>query len=137
MHYVVGTAEYMSPEMLQGKGYGLATDFWAFGCIIYEMLSGVPPFMNNTKQGLYKLIKYQDPKLDYPFFSHHATDILAKLLAKDPACRLGSGGILEVKSHPWFAEINWDLVAAKQIKSPYCPQVESSTDVKYFDLEFT
>jgi serine/threonine protein kinase len=45
-HIICGTAEYMSPEMLHGKGFGQSTDWWSFGCLIYEMLTGRPPFMN-------------------------------------------------------------------------------------------
>ena len=60
-HIICGTAEYMSPEMLQGKGFGFATDWWSFGCLIYEMLTGRPPFMHEYRDKLYKLIKYSDP----------------------------------------------------------------------------
>ena len=55
---ICGTAEYMSPEMLQGLGFGRATDYWSFGCIIYEMLTGLPPFMHQNRLKLYQLIKY-------------------------------------------------------------------------------
>lgn len=112
---LVGTAEYMSPEMLQGNGYGLATDFWAFGCIIYEMLTGHPPFMNSSKPILYRLIKYTDPKLDYTFLSAEAVDLLTKLLDKNPLQRLGSlgQGTTEIMEHPWFKNINWQKLESK------------------------
>jgi len=55
---ICGTAEYMCPEMLQGQGSGLAADWWSFGCLIYEMLTGLPPFVHTSKGTLWKLIKY-------------------------------------------------------------------------------
>jgi len=86
---ICGTAEYMSPEMLRGRA-GLATDWWSFGCLIYEMLAGAPPFLHPSKEKLYKLIKYTQPRLDYPYLSPEAVDICAKLLHQDPTKRLGS-----------------------------------------------
>lgn len=57
---ICGTPEYMPPEMLHGMGVGLSTDWWAFGCVIYEMLTGEPPFTskNHNRQSIYKKIKY-------------------------------------------------------------------------------
>ena len=94
----------MSPEMLQGKGYGQATDFWSFGCIVYEMLVGLPPFMHKNSVNLYKLIKYTPPTLNYPFISDAARDLCTRLLDKDPYKRLGSfgRGVQEIMEHPWF-----------------------------------
>lgn len=53
-----GTAEYLSPEILQRQGHGKATDWWSFGAIIYEMLVGLPPFYNKDRDKLYQNIKY-------------------------------------------------------------------------------
>ena len=94
----------MAPEMLQGNGFGQATDFWAFGCLIYEMLTGQPPFMHHSKPALYKLIKYSDPILNYTFLSADAIDLCSKLLNKNPLERLGShaNGIKDIFQHPWF-----------------------------------
>lgn len=44
-----GTAEYLSPEILQRQGHGKATDWWSFGAIIYEMLIGLPPFYSKDR----------------------------------------------------------------------------------------
>lgn len=108
---IVGTAEYMPPEMLQGQGYGQATDYWAFGCLIYEMLVGQPPFMHQQKQSLYKLIKYTEPNYDFTFLTTEMIDLCQKLLHKDPLERLGSkNGALEVMGHPWFRDVDWNAI---------------------------
>jgi len=73
------------------------------------MLTGLPPFMHKNKPNLYKLIKYTQPNLDYPFLSDDARDLCAKLLDKNPLNRLGSHGVGvdEVMNHPWFSSIDW------------------------------
>lgn len=70
----------MAPESLNGQGYGQATDMWSFGCLVYEMLVGRPPFCHENKDEIFNLIKHTSPKLDYPFLSVHAKDLLYKLL---------------------------------------------------------
>jgi protein-serine/threonine kinase len=86
-----GTAEYLSPEILQRQGHGKASDWWSFGAIIYEMLCGLPPFYSKEREKLYRNIKYAEPRLDMPFLSEAAKDLCKKLLDKDPKTRLGSG----------------------------------------------
>lgn len=66
-----------------------------------------------AKSGLYKMIKYTDPKLDYTFLSADAIQILSQLLNKDPSQRLGLNGIHEVKTHKWFNDIDWNLIETK------------------------
>lgn len=51
-----GTPEYLSPEILSKKGHGKSTDWWSFGCIVYEMLSGLPPFYSKQREKLFKNI---------------------------------------------------------------------------------
>ena len=98
-----GTAEYLSPEILQRQGHGKPSDWWSFGAIIYEMLCGLPPFYSKDREKLYRNIKYSDPRLDMPFLSDSAKDLCAKLLEKDPQKRLGQGADgAEIREHPWF-----------------------------------
>jgi len=79
-----GTAEYLSPEILQRQGHGKATDWWSFGAIIYEMLVGLPPFYSKDRDKLYQNIKYGDPRMDYEFLTPEARDLCSRLLIKDP-----------------------------------------------------
>ena len=134
-----GTAEYLSPEILMRQGHGKASDWWSFGAIIYEMLCGLPPFYSKDREKLYKNIKYSDPRIDYPFLSESARDLLVKLLDKDPNKRLGSGekDAQSIKEHPWFDCINWEAIQEKKIPPPYKPQLDVPTDTKHFTQEFT
>ena len=104
-----GTPEYLAPETLHRTGHGKAADWWSFGAIIYEMLTGLPPFYSKDRQKLYNNIKFGELKLQ-PWLSDSAKDLFTRILVKDPMERLGSGerDAEEIKEHPWFESINWD-----------------------------
>jgi protein-serine/threonine kinase len=71
-----GTAEYLSPEIIERKGHGKASDWWSFGALICEMLVGSPPFYSTDRERLYRNIKNSEPKLNHPFLSENAKDIM-------------------------------------------------------------
>jgi serine/threonine protein kinase len=58
---ICGTSEYLAPEVLNAKGYGFACDWWSFGCLIYEMLAGLPPFYYKTKRDTFIAICNKEP----------------------------------------------------------------------------
>lgn len=99
----VGTAEYVSPELLTDKNACKASDLWAFGCIIYQLLAGRPPFKaGNEYQTFQKIVA-----LDYEFpkgFPDVARDLVERLLVLDPARRLS---IEHIKNHEFFDGIKW------------------------------
>ena len=138
-----GTPEYLAPETLLRTGTGKASDWWSFGAIIYEMLTGLPPFYDKNRQELYNNIKnmeidfYNDQDLSDKQVSDEAKDLLAKLLVKDPKLRLGGkeGDAEDIKKHPWFT--NWDDIASKTSKPPYIPNLPNDDDVGHFDEQFT
>jgi 3-phosphoinositide dependent protein kinase-1 len=109
----VGTAEYVSPEVLDDQEVGTETDLWALGCIIYQMFTGVSPFKDKTEYLTFK--KILDVNLIFPpNFPESARDLINSLLVKDPSKRLGSGSKGEennfqaLKSHPFFTGVAWD-----------------------------
>ncbi|KAG5982620.1 hypothetical protein E4U55_001663 [Claviceps digitariae] len=94
----VGTAEYVSPELLTHKSAGKPSDIWAFGCIIYQLLAGRPPF----KAGSEYLTFQKIVNLDYEFpggFPPQARDLIERCLVLDPARRLT---IEHIKNHELF-----------------------------------
>ncbi|CAO1627954.1 unnamed protein product [Sympodiomycopsis kandeliae] len=104
----VGTAEYVSPELLTEKAASEASDFWAFGCVLFQMLAGRPAFKANSEYQTFQKIIKRD--IDFPVqLSETARDLLDRLLVLDPAERLGSGpnGVEEIKSHPFFKGMSW------------------------------
>jgi protein-serine/threonine kinase len=98
----------------------------------------MPPFYNNDRQKLFNTIKTGQVKFP-KYLSKEAVDLLQKFFIKDPEARLGSGpnGLNNIKSHPFFASINWDSILAKKIKPPFTPKLKSPTDTRYIDQEFT
>ena len=116
----VGTAEYVSPELLNGKDAGKASDLWAFGCIIFQLLSGRPPFKGGHEYTTFKKILDLDYKFA-PGFPPLAKDLVERLLVIDPERRLT---IDHIKNHEFFDGIQWGKglwnVQAPRLR-PYVP----------------
>ncbi|CAK5054504.1 unnamed protein product [Aphanomyces euteiches] len=115
--------EHFPPEVLEQKSYGKAVDWWSFGTLIYEMLTGTSPFRHQDIQQMrYTIIK---SPIEFPWFlSAEASSLLAGLLERKVSDRLGSGptGVKEIKSHPFFAGLDWNQVYDKQVSPPFQPQ---------------
>ncbi|XP_058765263.1 probable serine/threonine protein kinase IRE [Vicia villosa] len=128
---VVGTPDYLAPEILLGMGHGATADWWSVGVILYELLVGVPPFNAEHPQQIFDNIINRDiqwPK--YPEeISYEAYDLMNKLLIENPVQRLGTTGASEVKSHAFFKDINWDTLARQ--KAMFIPSTEA-LDTSYF-----
>lgn len=133
-----GTPEYLAPEVLDRKGHGRAVDWWSLGALLYEMLTGLPPFYNKERDKLFHSILHGTLEFP-PYISDVAKDICAKLLNRDPTKRLGSGpgDASEVKAHPFFAGIDWTALYELRVPIPFVPAVTSSLDTSQFDSEFT
>lgn len=134
-----GTPEYLAPELLLGHGYTRAVDWWTLGVLLYEMLSGLPPFYSEDVNEMYRKI-LQDPLRFGDEISPDARSLLTLLLNRDPQQRLGSGvgGAQDIKRHPFFARhIDWKRLLAKKVQPPFKPAVASAIDTSNFDPEFT
>ncbi|XP_011860408.1 PREDICTED: ribosomal protein S6 kinase 2 beta [Vollenhovia emeryi] len=130
-----GTVEYMAPEIVNRKGHTCTADWWSFGVLMFEMLTGALPFQGtNRKETMTQILK---AKLGMPHnLSTEAQALLRVLFKRNPANRLGSGGVDEIKSHIFFATIDWDALYKKEIRPPFKPAVRED-DAFYFDNEFT
>mmetsp|Transcript_43810 Transcript_43810/g.114257 ORF Transcript_43810/g.114257 Transcript_43810/m.114257 type:complete len:481 (-) Transcript_43810:301-1743(-) len=133
----VGTVEYLAPEMIRKTGHGKAVDWWALGILMFEMLTGLPPFYAKTVPEMKR--KILEERLRFPgYVSQEARDIIAGLLDRNPRTRLGSGrGVEAIKDHPFFASINWDALMRKEIRPPYKPEIRyGEADTTNFDPHY-
>ena len=134
-----GTPDYLAPEVITMEGHDKMADWWSFGILVYEMLIGFPPFFVENIDKMYEMIKSSPVKFPKKInLSDDAKDLIKKLLEKDPKKRLGyQNGIEEIKNHPFFASIDFNLIEKKEIPAPFTPDLENDTDVSNFDEEFT
>ncbi|KAK4175671.1 putative CAMP-dependent protein kinase catalytic subunit [Triangularia setosa] len=132
-----GTPEYLAPEVIHNKGHTTAVDWWALGILIYEFLTGYPPFWHSNPIEIYKQI-VEKPVLfpQDPPISPEAKDIIRQLCTVDRSRRLGniSGGAARVKAHPFFKGVDWDAVLARKHRGPILPPVRYPGDAQCFDI---
>lgn len=131
-----GTPEYLAPELLLNQGYTRSVDWWTLGTLLFEMLTGLPPFYDEDHTTMYRKI-LQNPLTFPDFLAQHrdAVDLLTKLLQKDPSKRLSDPKI--IKSHAFFKDIDWNKLLTKSYLPPFKPNVESLLDTSNFDQDFT
>lgn len=136
---ILGTVEYMAPEVIKGEKYGKAVDWWSLGALAYDMLTGNPPFRGNNNHKIQKNILTQKLVLPY-FLSNDAKDLLTRLLRKEPKKRLGSHmpkDLEIIKGHRFFRNINWKKLAAREVEPPIQPMITDPELAENFDPEFT
>jgi len=131
-----GTPDYIAPEILQELDYGHAVDWWAFGVLLYEMLSGQPPFEADHEDDLFQAILH-DEVLFPIWLSAEAVNILNQLMTKNPERRLGSDDEANIKRHHFFSSIDWDRLERREIEPSFRPQVRGHTDTQNFEDQFT
>ncbi|XP_071594928.1 ribosomal protein S6 kinase alpha-2 isoform X3 [Heliangelus exortis] len=133
-----GTIEYMAPEVVNRRGHTQSADWWSFGVLMFEMLTGSLPFQGKDRKETMALIL--KAKLGMPqFLSVEAQSLLRALFKRNPSNRLGAGfdGVEEIKRHPFFLTIDWNKLYRKEIKPPFKPAVGRPEDTFHFDPEFT
>uniref|UniRef100_A0A665TFF8 G protein-coupled receptor kinase n=1 Tax=Echeneis naucrates TaxID=173247 RepID=A0A665TFF8_ECHNA len=136
----VGTVGYMAPEVVKNERYTFSPDWWALGCLLYEMIEGQSPFQQRKKkikrEEVERLVR--DVEEEYSSkFSEDATSLCKMLLAKDPAERLGclGGGASEVKAHPIFRSINFKRLEAGMMQVPFIPDPQAIYCKDVLDIE--
>jgi len=128
----VGTAQYVSPEILTNSGSSPASDLWAIGCILYQMVTGMPPFQSQSEYLIFQKIQ----NLEFSFhegFDARVKDLVTKFLVLNPKDRLGaldSVGYPSIKCHPFFENIDFD-----NLHNSTPPQIQSYVgDPDKFDV---
>jgi serum/glucocorticoid-regulated kinase 2 len=109
-----GSPAYLSPEMLKKVGVGKSADIYGIGAVLYEMITGSPPFYANDMGVMYKNIAKNKLVLKNSF-SNEISDLFTNILNKDPRKRFG---IKEIKEHIFFKDINWDEMELRKCKMP-------------------
>ncbi|XP_067277544.1 ribosomal protein S6 kinase alpha-2 isoform X2 [Pseudorasbora parva] len=133
-----GTIEYMAPEVVNRRGHTQSADWWSFGVLMFEMLTGSLPFQGKDRKETMALIL--KAKLGMPqFLSPEVQSLLRALFKRNPSNRLGAGpdGVEEIKRHIFFATIDWNKLYRREIKPPFKPAVGRPEDTFHFDPEFT
>jgi len=134
-----GTVEYMAPEILNRSGrHGKEVDWWSFGILIHDMLTGSPPFTGNNRKTITERVLRGKLQLKN-YLTPNAKDIIKRLLNRSVEKRLGSGerdGIA-VREHRFFTGVKWDEVLDRRVAPPFLPQLKGEDDVSNFDDEFT
>jgi serine/threonine protein kinase len=136
---MLGTVEYMAPEIVQGHKYGMAVDWWSFGALGFDLLTGSPPFQGQNHKKIQERIVKQ--KLVMPYFlGPDAKDLLTRLLRKEPTKRLGGNmpkDLLIIKKHRFFRKIDWKKLAKREVEPPITPLITDPELAENFSADFT
>ena len=132
VHSLVGTPNYIAPEVVLKSGYNHSCDWWSVGVILYEMLVGRPPFLSESPADTqYKIIHWKKYLILPHTLSKHAANLIESLI-RDADSRLGaSGGASEIKEHPFFNGVDFDVL--RKQPAVYVPIVKSEVDTSNFD----
>ncbi|KAJ2829632.1 Serine/threonine-protein kinase Sgk2, partial [Coemansia erecta] len=154
-----GTPEYLAPEVLLRQRYGKEVDWYCLGAVLYEMLTGLPPFYHQDNNTMYQRILSED--LRFPatlppsapcngmlhpgsgnvagnVIGRYAQDFVFRMMERDPQTRLGHGvfGTENVKRHVFFQGIDWGKIYRQEYAPPFVPKVSSIFDLSNIDPEF-
>jgi serine/threonine protein kinase len=115
---------FKAPEILQGEPYNFSVDYWSFGVLLYEMLTGYSPFHGEDEEELFQAIQHNT--VPYPNnISESSISCVQNLLERDPLKRLGmkSSPYGRIRKHPFFAKIDWVKLKNRQIEPPFIPKL--------------
>ncbi|KAB0342842.1 hypothetical protein FD754_019768 [Muntiacus muntjak] len=133
-HSLVGTPNYIAPEVLLRKGYTQLCDWWSVGVILFEMLVGQPPFLAPTPTETQLKVINWESTLHIPAqveLSPEARDLIAKLCCAAEH-RLGRNGADDLKAHPFLGAIDFSSDIRRQ-PAPYVPTISHPMDTSNFD----
>ncbi|XP_060523003.1 cGMP-dependent protein kinase, isozyme 2 forms cD4/T1/T3A/T3B isoform X3 [Cylas formicarius] len=131
-----GTPEYVAPEVILNKGHDISADYWSLGILMFELMTGTPPFSGSDAMRTYNITLKGIDAIDFPRnITRNATALIKRLCRDNPAERLGyqRGGISDIQKHKWFDGFNWEGLVAQTLTPPIQPEVRSVTDTSNFD----
>ena len=133
VYSMVGTVDYIAPEVFGNEGYTETVDWWSLGTILFEMLMGYPPFYGKDQAATCKKVRNFRQYFDIPResqISPEARDFLCQMIT-EPEHRLGRNGVQEIKAHPFFNKINWSTIRSSE--APFPPRLKSQIDTSNFE----
>lgn len=141
-HSMIGTAQYMAPEIIKGEDYDYSVDWWSLGCVAFDMLTGAPPFTGHTNERIMDKIVHSKKHLKFPFYlSLDAKDLLRKLLQPNPEKRFNIDEEFDkLKSHRFFRHLDWQSLmgpVSEDYLPPILPVITDPILAENFDEEFT
>lgn len=128
LHSFAGTVSYMAPEVLKRSGYREEADWWSMAVVVFELLFGKRPFRANSgKEVMYKIVhsQYRFPSYSVREISEDCIDFITRCLERGHSQRLGVQGVDDLKSHPWFKDVDWRLCENKGLTPPFQPNLKS------------
>ncbi|XP_010868587.2 cGMP-dependent protein kinase 2 [Esox lucius] len=131
-----GTPEYVAPEVIMNKGHDFGADCWSLGILIYELLTGSPPFSGTDPIKIYTMVLHGIEKVDFPKrISKRPDDLIRRLCKLNPVDRLGNkkNGIIDIKKHKWFQGFNWEGLRRQKLISPLKRELKGPMDHSHFD----
>uniref|UniRef100_A0A8C1SF59 cGMP-dependent protein kinase n=1 Tax=Cyprinus carpio TaxID=7962 RepID=A0A8C1SF59_CYPCA len=131
-----GTPEYVAPEIILNKGHDISADYWSLGILMYELLTGSPPFSGPDPMKTYNIILRGIDMIEFPKkITKNAGNLIKKLCRDNPSERLGNlkNGVKDIQKHKWFEGFNWEGLRKGTLTPPIIPDVASPTDTSNFD----
>ncbi|KAL7894497.1 kinase-like protein [Trichoderma sp. SZMC 28014] len=132
---IVGSPDYMAPEVLRGEEYDYTVDYWSLGCMLFEALTGFPPFAGSTPDETWRNLKHWKEVLKRPvwedpnyFLSNRTWNFITTCI-NSRTKRFSE--IKDIFAHQYFAEVDWETL--RQTRAPFVPELDSETDAGYFD----
>ncbi|CRK99933.1 CLUMA_CG013232, isoform B [Clunio marinus] len=131
-----GTPEYVAPEVILNRGHDISADYWSLGVLMFELLTGTPPFTGPDPMRTYNIILKGIDAIEFPRnITRNATALIKKLCRDNPSERLGyqRGGIQEIQKHKWFDGFYWEGLRTRTLTPPILPTVKDVLDTTNFD----
>ncbi|XP_073241493.1 cGMP-dependent protein kinase 1-like isoform X3 [Porites lutea] len=131
-----GTPEYVAPEIILNKGHDLSSDYWSLGILMFELLTGSPPFTGSDPMKTYNIILKGIDMIEFPRkVLKNAHALIKKLCRDNPTERLGyqKGGLKDIMKNKWFDGFNWEGLRQRKLQAPIIPKIKSPTDASNFD----
>ncbi|KAF7660814.1 hypothetical protein LDENG_00273860 [Lucifuga dentata] len=131
-----GTPEYVAPEIILNKGHDSSADCWSLGILVFELMSGSPPFSESDPMKTYNVILRGIDMVEFPKkINKSAANLIKRLCRDNPSERLGNqkNGVKDIQKHKWFEGFNWEGLHQGTIDSPFTPTVDGPLDSSNFD----